>query len=74
MNLFSAGFLRPDPLFAALLLFPALLRAATWHFPAAALDDLPTLHRFDLVDFATVSPSFRDAALADAIPLIGVRP
>ncbi len=39
-----------------------------------ALDDLPTLHRFDLVDFATVSPSFHDAALADAIPLIGVRP
>jgi predicted nucleotidyltransferase len=38
------------------------------------LEDLPTLHRFDLVDFSTVSPEFRSAAMADAIPLIGDRP
>ena len=37
-----------------------------------SLEDLPTLHRFDLVDFATVSPAFRSAAMAHVVPLVGV--
>jgi predicted nucleotidyltransferase len=36
------------------------------------LEDLPTLHRFDLVDFSTVSPEFRSAAMAHVVPLVGV--
>ena len=35
-----------------------------------ALDLLPTLHRFDVVDLMTTTPRFRERALRTAIPLI----
>jgi predicted nucleotidyltransferase len=35
----------------------------------AALDDLPTLHSFDVVDLATVPEEFRRAALRGAVEL-----
>jgi predicted nucleotidyltransferase len=35
----------------------------------ADLDDLPTLHRFDVVDMNTVSDSFRNAAMCETVAL-----
>jgi hypothetical protein len=34
-----------------------------------ALESIPTLHSFDLVDLATVSDAFRETALSTAVPL-----
>jgi hypothetical protein len=36
----------------------------------AALEELPTLHSFDVVDLATVPEEFRRAALRGAVELI----
>jgi len=49
---------------------PAPLDGALRQRVRDALDDLPTLHRFDVVDLATVPQAFRDAALATAVRLI----
>ena len=34
------------------------------------LEDLPTLHRFDVVDLAAAPAGFRDAALRQSVPLV----
>ncbi len=52
------GILGPTPLDAALM---TELRDA--------LEGIPTLHRFDLVDLATVPDEFRQNALRGAVPL-----
>lgn len=36
---------------------------------AEDLEELPTLHRFDVVDLKTVSASFRESALRNTVPL-----
>ncbi len=35
----------------------------------ADLEDLPTLHRFDVVDLSTTSESFRRSAMRSTVPL-----
>lgn len=35
----------------------------------ADLEDLPTLHRFDVVDMQTVPDSFRHSAMQETVPL-----
>jgi predicted nucleotidyltransferase len=36
---------------------------------AEELEELPTLHRFDVVDMKTVSESFRESAMRHTVPL-----
>ena len=50
--------------------FPGLTGAERQHI-RDALDDLPTLHTFDVVDLTTVRPAVRDSALAECVRLEG---
>jgi predicted nucleotidyltransferase len=51
------------------VLGPAPVRGAVLQAIRDDLDDLPTLHRFDVVDLSTVPDEFRDAALRGALEL-----
>jgi predicted nucleotidyltransferase len=51
------------------LLGPAPLGGDVVERVREALDELPTLHTFDVVDLATVSEEFRAAALRNAVAL-----
>jgi predicted nucleotidyltransferase len=51
------------------ILGPEPLRGAVLETIRGDLEDLPTLHSFDVVDLAAVSAEFRRAALSHATPL-----
>jgi predicted nucleotidyltransferase len=48
---------------------PAALRGAVLQAIHEALDELPTLHSFEVVDLSTVPNAFREEALRHAINL-----
>ena len=52
------------------LLGPAALRGAMVESIRDELEELPTLHTFDVVDLMAVPPAFREAALRKAVKLI----
>jgi len=51
------------------ILGPTALRDVKVQAIRKALEDLPTLHSFDVVDLATLPARFREAVLRDAIRL-----
>lgn len=51
------------------VLGPAPLEGAVMERLREALEELPTLHRFDVVDLATVPDAFRAAALETAVKI-----
>ena len=51
------------------ILGPAELPGYTLQRIHADLEELPTLHRFDVVDMKSVSDSFRRQAMHDVLPL-----
>ena len=52
------------------LLGPRALRGATVEHIREALEELPTLHTFDVVDLATVPDYFREGALRKVVKLV----
>ncbi len=52
------------------ILGPVALRGAIVQSIRDGLEELPTLHSFDVVDLATVPDSFREGALSKAMRIV----
>jgi predicted nucleotidyltransferase len=66
----ATGRARPGSDWDVGILGPVPLDGALRQRVRDALDDLPTLHRFDVVDLAAVPAAFRDEALRTAVRLV----
>jgi len=65
----ASGKARPASDWDIGILGPAALRGAIVQSIRDELDDLPTLHTFDVVDLMTVPEAFREAALKKVVQL-----
>lgn len=66
----SRGTARPGSDWDIGIFGPGPLRGAILERIREELDDLPTLHSFDVVDLATVPEPFREMALRTGTPLL----
>ena len=66
----ATGQARPGSDWDIGILGPTALRGAVVQSIRDELDDLPTLHTFDVVDLATVPDSFRQMALKNVVRLV----